>query len=196
MFTLTDKRLCKTCFADLCERKLRKNLRTYKLKRDERVIVFDNTSKQVFQLLVPIPMQFAFSTLEDRGLILHPDQQVCQKTIERSMKKHCASRLIIPWTLDDENERFLLGIFSYTKEDQKKENQMMNQEKKIIKLFEPLSRDETQRYCQIKSIPFQSNHGDLGSALDKFEEKYPGTKTSIAQSAKDFRRRFPHGART
>ncbi|MBI4739440.1 hypothetical protein HY772_07925 [Candidatus Woesearchaeota archaeon] len=199
---LTDKHLCDHCFVALCERKLRRNLRNYDLKRDECLLFFDDASNKVLSQLVHIPVKSAAATFGDIGVsVAAPlDTRIVDHylKVDRYLKERATHRLVVPLTMDDENEEFLQKILTYQKECRKEktsQQQEKNTAKHIIKLFEPLSRTETQQYCTIKKIPYSYQSGMLGKMLDAFEKKYPGTKTSIARSAKDVRKRFPQEAK-
>ncbi|MBI5398689.1 hypothetical protein HZB03_04460 [Candidatus Woesearchaeota archaeon] len=193
--TLADKCLCDSCFAALCERKLRRNLRNYDLKRDEQVLFLEDTSSKALGHLTHIPLKLTTAMLSNAELSAAAlfDAGI----IDRHLKEHAAQRIVVPWTMDDENEKFLREILTY-KKGHRKDNTQKFQEKNLIKLFAPLSRTETQQYCTIKKIPYSGQihkSNTLGKMLDAFEKKYPGTKTSIAQSAKDLRQRLSQGAK-
>jgi hypothetical protein len=86
-----------------------------------------------------------------------------------------ADRIAVAWTLDDENEEFLNNMFLNKKLFGK-------EDKKVIKLFTPLSRKELADYLRIKKIKYSPKKTELGAMLDRMESKYPGLKTSLLKS--------------
>ncbi len=147
---LIDKWYCKRCFCGLVEQKIRQNLRNYKIKRDSKLLVNDAASEYVVGRVVKIPVQ----TVHGR-------------------KK--ADYLVLPWTLDDENEEFLNTFFK-NKKIVTKEN------RKVIKLFAPVSKKDMKTYFDSKKIKYRPEKTEINAIMDKLEAKHPGTKTSLRKS--------------
>jgi hypothetical protein len=170
---LTDRHLCDSCFIDLCERKLRRNLRKYSLQKDETIIFLNQTDKKIFSDLIKIPLKLVIR-----------DKAIAKKESETKIKQK--ARTALPLTLDDSNEDFILEIFNHNKNEKTNKKDSKN----IIRLYAPLTRTETAAYLAIKGLKKSKEdiiQTELGAMLEEFERKYPGTKTSIAQSAKEFK---------
>ena len=54
--------------------------------------------------------------------------------------------------------------------------------KTVIKLFYPLSKENMKTYFRINKINYNPAKTPINKALDKFEQKYPGTKTGLLKS--------------
>ncbi|MBW2971864.1 hypothetical protein KY359_02405 [Candidatus Woesearchaeota archaeon] len=149
-YKLVDKWYCKKCFCSLVEQKLRHNLRNYGLKRDSSLLVTDKASEHVVKKIVNIPV--------------------------RTVKgKKQADFLVLPWTMDDENEEFLRMLFD-NKKIVTKEN------RKIIKLFCPVSKKDMKTYFTLNKVAYRPEKTEINSVMDELEKRYPGTKTALLKS--------------
>lgn len=151
---LVDKWYCKKCFCRLVEQKIRRNLRRYRLKRGSTLCVTDKASEFMIRKVVNVPV----------------------KTVK---KNQSTGYLVMPWTLDDENEEFLKTYL--------KDRPMAKENKRIIKLFYPLSKKDMKSYFSINKITYRPEKTQTNSMLDKLEEKYPGTKTGLLRSEERLR---------
>jgi hypothetical protein len=184
---LTDRHLCDRCFLELAMRKLRRNLREYDLEKGQKITFLDEQDRQVFTELIQTPLKLKITKYK---------RLQTEEDIQQYLKKNPKESIALPSTLDDEDESFLEEIFNHkkntkdTQEKDKKKKTTKNQEtdtKRTIRLYRPLTRSETNTYLKIKHIKKHLKQTELGQILEKFESRYPGTKTSIAQSAKEFR---------
>ena len=87
---LVDKWYCDRCFTKLVEQNVRRHLRVYGLKRDSKLSVNDKGCEYLLNRVVNIPIK-----------IVHGRSK--------------ADFLVMPWTLDDENEEFLKWIIENRK---------------------------------------------------------------------------------
>ena len=114
------------------------------------------------------------------SIILATDElcvQVLKKVINMPVRivsgKQKADYIALPWTLDDENEEFLKTFL---------EKKSLKEDKRIIRLFYSLSKDDVKAYCRLKKIEYHPKKSEINEILDRFDRKYPGTKTSILRS--------------
>lgn len=149
-FRHVDKQLCRSCFSKQIEQKIRRNLRQYDIKKDSRLYVNDDASRYVIERVVNRPVKIV-------------------------SEKKKSDRLVVAWTLDDENEQFLNNMFLNKKLFGK-------EDKKTIKLFTPLSNSDMKNYFRIKKVKYSLQKTELGAMLDRLEGKYPGLKTSLLKS--------------
>jgi len=155
-YKLVDKWYCKGCYCGLVEQKIRAHLRRYKIKRDSRLLVSDAASSYVVGRVVNVPV-----------------------SVVRGKKQ--ADYLVMPWTMDDENEEFLSMMFRNKKI-------VARENKKVIKLFYPLSKKEMKQYFVIKKVPYRPAKSELNALMDAFEDKHPGTKSSLLRSEERLKR--------
>jgi uncharacterized Zn ribbon protein len=146
-YKLVDKVYCRKCFCELVEHKIKHNLRQYSIKKDSRLLVKDRASEYVVRKVVNLPVNIVKSGRYDR--------------------------IILPYTLDDQNEAMLKRFF---------EKKRQKADSRAVRLFEPLSKDELKQYLAIKKVRYSPSKTDINSMLDDFEQKYPGTKASILSS--------------
>jgi len=152
---LVDKWYCPKCFTGLAEQKIRHNLRRYGLRKGSRLLVTDKASEHVARKVVNIPVEII------KG-------------------KRQADYLVLPWTMDDENEEFLKTLLQ-NKKIVTKEN------RKIIKLFYPLSKKDMKAYFTIKRVSYRPVKTEINSLLDRMEAKHPGTKSALLKSEERLR---------
>jgi hypothetical protein len=156
VYKLVDKWYCGRCFSGLVEQKIRSNLRRYKLKKDSRLLVTDKASEYVVKRVINLPVR-----------IMHGKQQ--------------ADYIVLPWTMDDENEEFLKMLFENRKI-------VMKENKKIVKLFYPISKKDMTQYLTLKKLGYKAERTALNEMMDGFEKKYPGIKTSLLKSEERLKR--------
>lgn len=149
-FKLVDKWYCGKCFCQLVEQKIRQNLRRYRIKKDSKLLATDNASEYVLRRVVNVPIDIV-------------------------KKKQRTGFLVLPWTLDDENEEFLKMFFK-NKKIVTKEN------KNVIKLFYPVSKKDMKIYFSIKKVSYRPVKTEINQMMDVLENKYPGTKTGLLKS--------------
>jgi hypothetical protein len=154
-YKLVDKWYCGKCFSGLIEQKIRQNLRQYGLKKDSRLLVTDKASEYVVKKVANMPVQ-----------------------IIKGKKK--ADFIVLPWTMDDENEEFLSMLF-------RNKSIVTRQNKKIVKLFYPVSKKDMKTYFGLKKVPYRVEKTELNTLLDSVEAKYPGTKRALLRSEERLR---------
>lgn len=147
---LVDKHLCNNCFSRLIEQKIKKNLREYRLTKGMKLSITDEGCKYIIEKIINLPIE----------IVDEPES---------------ADKIILPWTLDDENEEFLGRMF----EDKKL---VVPDDENKVKLFKTLSRTDMKNYFKIKKVKYTVEKTELGNMIDKLEKKYPGLKTSLLKS--------------
>jgi len=149
-YKLVDKWYCGRCFSELVEQKIKQNLRKYDIKKDSKLSISDKASEYIIKKVINLPVKIV------------------------SDEKN-ADYLILPWTLDDENEEFMKKIL---------ENKKINtkEDKKKIKLFYPVSKQDLTTYFKIKNIDFRPDKTEINDFLDRMEAKYPETKRALLNS--------------
>ena len=155
-YKLVDKWYCSKCFCSLVEQKIRRNLRRYDIRKDSKMLVTDKASEYVLKKVVNTPIRIV-------------------------KKKQTTGYVVIPWTMDDENEEFLKIIFE-------NKNMVTKENKRIIKLFYPVSKKDMKTYFLIKEIRYKPEKTRINSLIDPLEKKYPGTKTALLKSEERLKR--------
>ncbi|MBW2967855.1 hypothetical protein KY362_05195 [Candidatus Woesearchaeota archaeon] len=147
---LVDKWYCERCFCGLVEQSVRRHLRTYGLKRDVRLAVNDKASEYMLKRVLKVPVEIVSG-------------------------RRKADFLVMPWTLDDENEEFLKMVIENRK-------LTVRENRKVIKLFYPVSKKDMKQYFKLKKISYRPEKTKMNALLDALEEKHPGTKRSLLKS--------------
>ncbi len=159
---------CRPCFLDIIEKRLRKHLRSGKVKMDDRILVMDPVSGRLLKNLgakavIKKPKSlfgirgWDFSVLEGSELISF-------------MKKQKIDRTMLPLTIDDELAFYLEGIFSGRKFRLKKNPKIMTL---------PFTGEELALFCRYKKLRLQRHSSDIHRFLDRMEHRFPGTKFSF-----------------
>jgi hypothetical protein len=153
VYKLVDKSYCARCFSGLIEQKLRQNLRRYGLKKDSKLLVTDKASEYVVRKVLHIPVQI----------------------VQKKQKGQKPDHIVLPWTMDDENEEFLQMLF-------KGKKIVVKENKNIVKLFYPVAKKDLVSYFKLKKVPYKPVKTEMNAMLDAFEEKHAGTKRSLLKS--------------
>lgn len=169
-----NKKFCKYCFSDIIEKRIRKEIRIHDLiqKNDKILILDDNSIKSKTNIFF----------LE--GLIKDPTIKVDIKKIKNfkinknydTKKKY--TKIVFPWTLDDEITIYLKSFF----EDFKTE---FLHTKKIIKPLIGVTYDELSNYSKIKNIKGATSKPiakDISLMIERLEKRYPGTKFGVLKT--------------
>ncbi len=163
--------VCRTCFLEIIEKRVRKDFRTKKLiRKNDRILMIDNGSKE-----------FAVGGYLLNNIIKNLPVKITKiktnKTIlpKKTTKKY--DKIIIPWSLDDECEEFLNMVFN------KKKRSKFS--KKTIKPLMNVSDEEIELFAKIKGFKYKKRpKSKIKKMLDLLEKRYPGYKFSLLNSTK------------
>jgi tRNA(Ile)-lysidine synthase TilS/MesJ len=157
--------VCRTCFLEIIEKRVRKEFRTKKLiKKNDRILMIDNGSKE-----------FAVGEYLLNNIIKNLPAKIEIKKSSKSTKKY--DKIIIPWSLDDECEEFLNMVFNKKKQPKFS--------KKAIKLLMNVSDEEIGLFAKIKGFKHKKRKkSKIKQMLDLLEKRYPGYKFSLLNSTK------------
>lgn len=157
--------LCRSCFLEIVEKRVRKELRTKRLiRKNDLILMVDDGSKE-----------FVVGGYLLKNIIKNLPVKIDIKKSSKNTEKY--NKIIIPWSLDDEAEEFLDALFN------KKKKQKQN--KKIIKLLINLSDEEIKLFAKIKGFKYKKRpKSKIKKMLDLLEKRYPGYKFSLLNSTK------------
>lgn len=162
-------RLCSSHFLELIEKRARKRLRTKKLiKKNDRILFINNESKEhyVGEFLLK-------SIIKDLPVKIEVKKSKTIALNNNITKKY--SKIIVPWSLDDEAEEFLNSLFNRKKPK--------SFSKKSVKLLKNLSEEEIDAFAKIKRFKYKKKpKSKIKKMLDSLEQKYPGYKFSLLNS--------------
>jgi len=169
--------LCKTCFVEVIEKRVRKELRTKNpLKKNNKIVIINNASKEsavseylLKKIIKGLPVDI---TIKKSSKLNLPS-----KTVQKYDK------IIIPWSLEDEAAEFLELLFNKTP--------ITKFSKKSIKLLKVLSEEEITMYTKIKKLKYNKQSKKKKSKvkiiLDTLEKKYHGYKFSLLNSTRNIK---------
>ncbi len=156
--------ICETCFCRLLEKRIRKHARVNKLfKKDDRIMVIGEINKYfVRSILKDLPVKLFFKEKEDKKFIEQKD----------------INKVVVRWTMDDENNKFMKSIFSDEVYEEMPE--------KYVRLLSAATDDEIKKFAEIKNIEFKKNKKDQDVQwfLDKVEKKHPNIKYNLLRNIK------------
>jgi len=182
------KPVCNSCFCRIIEKRVKKYLRlTCPLKKNERLLVIDDLSYFFITEFLKLPLDITYKKMK-----LSMDDCIFQdEKLKKIIKEKKISRVILPWSCDDENLLFLDSLF--TKKSSSNLPKLSKKSKaKFIKLFKPVTDKELDIYSKQKRINRLKNRLEKKKSttktreiLDKIEEKNPGAKFSLLKSIND-----------
>ena len=153
--------LCKPCFCEIIERRVRKDLRQYSpLKRGQNVLLLNDAGKESVMsshILTALAQDIAF-ILEERPLATPGDIS-------------SFASVFYPHDADDLAAGFLQGIFSGATH------------KEQLTLLRSILDIEVQTYCELKELAFAPMAVDaFKESLKTLEKNYPGSTFGLLKS--------------
>ena len=154
-----DKVFCKRCFTSIIDRAVRKRVRQYDLKKGQTVFVFGEISKYFLENVINLPL----------NVVMKGNKRVVE------LAKTSGKLDVLQWTMDDECMVFLDSMFN---------GKVLKKGKDFIKIFYSLEVRDLNNYIKLNKLKIKKieRKGELYRILDKLENKYPGTKTSLLKS--------------
>ncbi len=167
----TSLRLCRVCFLNVIERRVRKKFRLKKLirKHDSLLIIDDNSydAKNLIYLVKKIIGKMPVS------------MKIMKGKYKPGTKIKFKGKVIVPWNLDDEVSMFLKYFF------ENKKIRYIGHYDNIIKPLVVVTADESKQFARLMKFKFKDKKKDkVNEFLDKMEKRYPGTKFGVAKSIK------------
>ncbi|MBW2978433.1 hypothetical protein KY331_06320 [Candidatus Woesearchaeota archaeon] len=148
--------ICNKCFCWLFEKRIRKQTRLDKsFSSGDRILVIGEVAKYLVK-----------SITKDMNV----------KLVSKNYNKK-----IIEWTLDDELNQFVKGMFEG--KGRRKE------EKKVIKILKNVTDEEVKLFAKIKGLKFKPNKKDkaIQKFLDSVQAKYPNAKYNLLRNVSELR---------
>tara|TARA_Y100000310_G_scaffold5667_1_gene6578 strand:+ start:2774 stop:3328 length:555 start_codon:yes stop_codon:yes gene_type:complete len=156
--------LCESCFCKQIELRIRKDIRINKVfKKDDRILFFDKLSQKVVKGIIKgLPVKSFYKP----GLI--------NEKLESFVKDNKVNKVVIPWTLENEDCSFLEELFFGGK----------RVENNYIKLFSNVREDELRLFAKFKGVEFEGikMNEKLRKFLDELENKYADVKFGLRRS--------------
>jgi len=169
---------CEACFIKIIEKRVRKELRINKLiEKNNRVLIIDDgtASSKVAQYMLP-------RIIKDMPIILR------LKQIRYSLGakiKGMYDKIILPWSVDQENEYFLSCIFQNKKP--KYLGHYTLGSKKYVKMLLPLLESEIKLFAKINNLEFHKQaKSSYTQLLNKLESFSPELKFSLLKASRMF----------
>lgn len=169
---------CHSCFCRMIEKRVRKFIRVNKIfkKKDSICIINDhshdflNTEFLLKNIIKDLPVKIRILKIR----IKNRQDFLKNKTVLNLLKTK-TSKIIIPWTMDDEDENFLNGIF----------NLKQKTKTNFIKLLIAITDEESAAFAKCRSfkISKKEDKTDIKDFLNEIENKYPGSKFGLLKSS-------------
>ena len=140
---------CKGCFIENTERKIRKAIKEDPLKRTDRIYSEDKNIIQLLREQTSVP----FETAKD------------EKT---------ATKVVVPWTSDDEIEAFIEHIIKDS-----------DAEHRFIKVFKYLGDEELEAYSRIKGFDMKITKSDIRDLINKITDKSSEAKAAMLKGVSE-----------
>ena len=164
--------LCENCFCKQMELRIRKDIRINKVfKKDDKILFFDKLSQKVVKGIIKgLPVK-SFYKPEFLGAAVNTEKD---KELESFVKSNKINKVVVPWTLENEDCSFLEELF-FDKERAKNS---------YIKLFSNVREDEIRLFAKFKGVEFEGikMNEKLRKLLDDLENKYVDVKFGLRKS--------------
>jgi len=177
--------LCRNCFCDVIEKRIRKHTRIGKaFRKGDRILIVDNLAKFIVKGIIrDLPAKVYYRQFSI-GEIRKPNKELIA-----FISKNKINKIVIPWTADDDACSFMNSVFN---NDNKAESEFPARiSKKIVKLFSGITNKEAELYAKFNNHAFNPNtfYPDVRKFLDSLEELYPDTKFGIVKSREIYLRK-------
>ena len=154
-----DRYVCDNCFVRLITKRVRKFCRLNKIfKKNDRILVIGELNKYLAKNVVEKrPVKLFFRSKENKEFI----------------KKNKINKVLLQWTLDDEANNFLLGLF--------KGQKIKKFDEKYIKFLVSITNDEALMFAKIKKLKFKANKMDpyIKRLIDKMHKEHPSARYTL-----------------
>jgi uncharacterized membrane-anchored protein YjiN (DUF445 family) len=159
--------LCENCFCKQIELRIRKDIRVNKaFKKDDRILFLDKLSQKVVKGIIKgLPVKSFYK----------PEfSNEKEKELKSFVKDNKVNKVVIPWTLENEDCSFLEELF-FNKKKAKKS---------YVKLFSNVREDEIRLFAKFKKTKFVGikMNEKLRKFLDDLEGKYADVKFGLRKS--------------
>ena len=149
--------LCRGCFIDEIEHRIRKHLREARLiKANATYLTAERLIRKTAQPVIRVPMKVKLVTKS----AVQEAQDKGQAGIRAFLRHHKAAAILLPWTLDDEAAAGLEMLFHETR----KTTVLQGRSPLQIAYFRAVLKAEVREYARIKRILFRSPYD---SAMDR-----------------------------
>jgi hypothetical protein len=159
--------ICDGCFSRLIEKRIRKYTRLNKIFRpNDRVLIIGDLSKYFVESIAKdMPIKVFSLAKFDKNFV----------------KKNNINKIIVEWTVDDEDNLFLKDLFL---------GQGMKSMKSSISLLSVITDKEAKLFAKIKKLKFKENkkNKDVQKFLDDMEKKDPGAKFRLLKNREFLKR--------
>ncbi|MFH2021038.1 MAG: hypothetical protein ABIJ34_06485 [archaeon] len=176
---LQNQKVCNSCFCEIIEKRVRKELRLGKyIRKGDSVLIIDDGSAESRAAIYLLPL-----LLKDM-----PFKLLIKKSKYTLGQEFDKSKVIVPWNADKEGKYFLSCVF-----ENKKLKFLGNfrlKGKQYIKLFLPCISEEVRSYANIKKLKFSEVKADKeASFFDNLAKKYPEIKFGFLNASKSFQKK-------
>jgi hypothetical protein len=161
--------LCDNCFAHTLEKRLRKYIRINKwITKGDRLVVIDRVSEYFLKRIIKdLPVKIIKKDMDPNKLI-------------QKRAKAGKSKILLPWTLDNEGTAFLETYFKNKKRKKLPKN--------CIRFLKVLSEEEIDFLAKAKKLKVKKIiiDKDIHAFINKVEAINPAAKFGLAKSAEKF----------
>ena len=137
--------LCRNCFLDVIEKRVRKGLRLSKaIRKNDKILIIDNGSVESAvgrHLLKRIIKGLPVRIICKKANLPMPD------SVDKKSYYKIYDKIIIPWSLDDEAEEFLEFLFNKKKP--------LKFGRNAVKLLKPVSEDELAMFAKLNQLKYE-----------------------------------------
>jgi len=158
-------------FLWVVEKRIKKSIRkNYDLKKDVKLVVFDDLSEYVLRSVIKTPFEMIRKSKSFFG-VKNIDETIFEnKKLGDFLKKNKAF-VVLPWTLDHEIILFMKNMSK------------IKEKKKYIKLLKDVLEEEIIEYAKLRGLSYTKiKKSDEKEFLDKLGNKHAETKFSLVKS--------------
>jgi hypothetical protein len=157
--------ICDNCFCRLIIKRIRKFCRLNKVfKKNDKILVIGELNKYLAKNVVEKrPVKLFFRARDNKDFV----------------KKNKINKILIQWTLDDEANNFLLGLFKGAK--------IKKFDEKYIKFLVSITNEEAGKFAKIKKLKFKANKIDafIKKLVDDLHKEHPSARYTLLKNLQE-----------
>lgn len=169
---------CCSCFCRMIEKRVRKFVRVNKIfKKNDNICIVDdcshdflNTQFLLKSIMKDLPVKIGILRIKLKN---RRDLFNDKKALKLSKNKN--AKIVVPWTMDDEDASFLKNVF-----DLKKQTKTQ-----FIKLLIAITDEESAAFAKCRGFKVSEikEKEEIRIFLNEIEKKYPGSKFGLLKSS-------------
>ncbi|MBI4141434.1 hypothetical protein HY484_00745 [Candidatus Woesearchaeota archaeon] len=167
---LEQEKLCKQCFLENIENRVRKTLKQFYLTKGNKIMILNDGTIEA------VVTDYVFRKITAQIPLIIETKNKTDVNLETEQKKYTA--IVVPWDLDDETSSFIDTMI----------NNKQLEQTKTIKLLQNIYDTEIRIYADLNNFTYTEHEKTkIHKALEAMEKGHPGIEIAMLNTIKKFK---------